>query len=93
MQHLLVSMTDNENSKFTFVLPIRGIMCTSMYMTTTYSRKLKAENDSGYQEDRFGLCYAQHIDSNKTTAGHLRRNSAAYLTHGGELECKVTGRR
>ena len=25
MQHLLVSMTDNENSKFTFLLAIRGI--------------------------------------------------------------------
>ena len=36
-----------------------------MYMATTYSRKLKAENNSGNQEDMFGLCYAQHIDTNK----------------------------
>ena len=66
---LSVSMTDNENSEFTAICGIRVL--TNVYGDhIIYSRKLKAENDCGNQEDRFGLCYTQR---SKTITGHLRR--------------------
>ena len=53
--------------------PSVAFMCAAMYMATTYSRKLKVENDCGNHADRFGLYHTQHIGSSKTTAGHVRR--------------------
>ena len=60
MQHLLVSMIDNENSKFAFLLAICGIHVYLHVYGDQYSRKLKAENDCGNQVDRFGLYHTQH---------------------------------
>jgi len=65
-----------------------------MYMATIYSRKLKAENDCGNHASGqvWPLSYTALIVAKPLLAMYVE-TSAAYLTHGGELECKVTGRR
>ena len=91
-------MTDSEVSEFTFPSAIRGFHVYRRLWRPHTGERLQTKKDDGNREDRFAVAVVKsNSDDTITTVGHLHRELSHllwhFLTHGGEIECEVTGRR